>query len=164
MAISPRRQALLEKFAADQQAFALAMARYRLEQLLDQQLSAAQLHALVILDTLGDQPAGHLAAQLQVSAASATGLVDRLVRDGYAERHRDPNDRRSRLIRATSAGRAAWRTALLGPSALDSAVLNSLSNEELQLLSRASAVVRSAVSTAAEQRHRCAESGIRRPP
>ncbi|MFV0254336.1 MAG: MarR family winged helix-turn-helix transcriptional regulator [Beutenbergiaceae bacterium] len=159
MAETSSRQRLLEQLAATQQTFALTMARNRLEQLLNQHLSAAQLHALVVLDTLGDQPAGELARQLRISPATVTGLVDRLVRDGYAERHPDPHDGRSRLIHATDGGQQAWRQALFGPSALDSAVLANLSEEDLQLLIRASTVVRSAVANAAAQQPASAEGG-----
>ncbi|MFV0427057.1 MAG: MarR family winged helix-turn-helix transcriptional regulator [Beutenbergiaceae bacterium] len=145
MTTSRTRAELLQQLAADQQAFAVSMARHRLKQLLDQHLSAAQLHALVVLDTLGDQPSGELARQLHVSAATTTGLVDRLVRDGFAQRHPDPDDGRTRRIHATEAGRSAWRNALLGPSALNEAVLQNLRDEDLELLIKASAVVQQAM-------------------
>jgi DNA-binding MarR family transcriptional regulator len=42
-----------------------------------------------------------LAERLQITAASTSALVDRLVRSGHVERHPDPNDRRGVILTAT---------------------------------------------------------------
>jgi DNA-binding MarR family transcriptional regulator len=44
-----------------------------------------------------------LAEQLDITAASTSALVDRLVRSGHVERHADPNDRRGVILTATGA-------------------------------------------------------------
>lgn len=46
-----------------------------------------------------------LAAALGCSPAAASQLVDRLVRDRFVERSRDPHDGRAKLLRLTSSGR-----------------------------------------------------------
>lgn len=45
-----------------------------------------------------------LSEQLGITPGAASKLVDRLVRDGLAERSQHPADRRSSLVRATPAG------------------------------------------------------------
>lgn len=146
----PDRRALLARIAEHQQAVAVATVGHRLDRMLDTRLTAGRLHALVVLDTRGPQPAGDLARALGVSAATTTGLVDGLVRDGLAERHSDPEDGRARVIHATPAGVQAWRDAILGPTAVDGDVLSRLSDDELALLERASAVLRRVVTEVTE--------------
>jgi DNA-binding MarR family transcriptional regulator len=145
------RAALLARIASDQESMAMAMITHRLERLFANKLTAGQLHALVVLDTAGPQPASDLARALAISGATATGLVDRLVRDGLAERRPDPDDGRARVVHVTAAGVAAWRDALLGPTAIDKDVLARLSDDDLRLLARATEVMRRAVSDVTAQ-------------
>lgn len=144
------RRTRLARIAEHQRAVAVAMAGHRLDRVLETRLTAGRLHALVVLDTQGPQPAGDLARALGVSAATTTGLVDGLVRDGFVERHADPDDGRSRVIHATPAGVQAWRDAILGPTAIEGDVLSRLSDDELALLERASAVLRRVVTEVTE--------------
>ena len=57
-------------------------------------VSTAQVRALVHLAQYGPQTMGELADGLQITTASATGLVNPLVELGHVTRSRDPNDRR----------------------------------------------------------------------
>jgi len=57
-------------------------------------VSTAQLRALVHLAQYGPQTMGELAEGLQITTASATGLVNPLVDMGHVTRSRDVNDRR----------------------------------------------------------------------
>lgn len=148
----PERSALLAEIADNQQAMALAMVSHRLERLLETRMTAGRLHALVVLDVHGPQPAGDLARALGISAATVTGLVDGLVRDGLAQRRPDPADGRARVVHTTEAGVAAWRGAVLGPTAIDDEVLSRLSGEDLQLIARATEVIRRAVTDVTEPR------------
>ncbi|MDO6724912.1 MarR family transcriptional regulator [Celeribacter halophilus] len=63
-----------------------------------------------VLATLHATPEGmkmsELSAHLVVSNGNVTGVVDRLVADGLAERTNLPNDRRVFLVRITDKGRA----------------------------------------------------------
>jgi DNA-binding MarR family transcriptional regulator len=58
------------------------------------EVSAAQLRTLVHLAQYGAQTMGELAEGMQISMASATGLVKPLVARGYVTRSRDPRDQR----------------------------------------------------------------------
>jgi len=67
-------------------------------------LSLIHLNVLTILESEGPMSMGRLAEALDVSVASATGIVDRMAGRGYVERRRDPDDRRVVLVQATEAG------------------------------------------------------------
>ena len=51
-------------------------------------------------------PMGELAARMHQSAATMTGIIDRLVKMGLVVRQSSPHDRRLVLVRLTEAGRA----------------------------------------------------------
>ena len=75
-----------------------------------------------------------LAKQLGVDRTVMVYLVDDLEKAGLAERLPDPNDRRSRLIRATDAGRARLADAQAAISAAESELLAALSKDEQKAL------------------------------
>ena len=55
---------------------------------------------------------GELTRALLVTAGNVTGIVDRLVREGLAERRPLPGDRRTRLVRLTPRGRRTMERAI----------------------------------------------------
>ncbi len=67
-------------------------------------LSIVHLHVLTVLETGGPLPMGRLADALDVSVASATGIVDRMEQRGLIERRDDDRDRRVVVVHATAAG------------------------------------------------------------
>lgn len=82
-------------------------------------LSAPQVHTLLALGHDGPLPMGDLARRAGVTEKTATGLVDRLERDGLVRRVRDGADRRVVHVRPTEAGGALARR-------LDGAILDTL--------------------------------------
>jgi len=72
-------------------------------------LSLVQLIVLTILEGRGPLPMSRLAETLDVSDASATGIVDRMEKRGLVERGDDPADRRVVLVRLTPDGAAIFR-------------------------------------------------------
>jgi len=75
-------------------------------------LTMAQLRALLALVHRGPMSIGRLAAELGVRLPTASVLVERLVRQGLAERREDTGDRRRTLARASGAGEelvARWQ-------------------------------------------------------
>jgi DNA-binding MarR family transcriptional regulator len=95
-------------------------------------LSIVHLHVLTILEAAGSMPMGKLADALDVSVASATGIVDRMEQRGLVERRHHPDDRRIVLVHPTEAGLRVFsdidelRRQNLG------AILARLTEEELQ--------------------------------
>jgi DNA-binding MarR family transcriptional regulator len=94
-------------------------------------LSIVHLHVLTILEAAGPMPMGKLADALDVSVASATGIIDRMEQRGLVERRHKAEDRRVVLVHPTAAGLKVFsdldelRRRTLG------AVLTRLTEEEL---------------------------------
>lgn len=76
------------------------------------ELSSAQVHALIAL-ALENAPLSMsaLAQRTDTTLPAATGIVDRLERDGFIERLRDEQDRRVVLVNLTDRGRETARQA-----------------------------------------------------
>jgi len=72
-------------------------------------LSPAQIHTLLWLGRDGALAMGDLARRVRVTEKTATGLVDRLERDGLVHRERDVRDRRVVHVRLTARGTAHHR-------------------------------------------------------
>lgn len=69
------------------------------------ELSLIHLNVLALLELHGAMPMSRLAEALDVSVASATGIVSRMEERGFVERRHDEEDRRVVLVHATpSAG------------------------------------------------------------
>jgi DNA-binding MarR family transcriptional regulator len=71
-------------------------------------LSIVHLHVLTILETSGPLAMGKVAEALDVSIASATGIVDRMEQRGLVERRHQPDDRRIVLVQPTPTGLAVF--------------------------------------------------------
>jgi DNA-binding MarR family transcriptional regulator len=72
-------------------------------------LSLVHLHVLTVLEADGPLSMSKLAEALDVSVASATGIVDRMEQRGLVERRREPGDRRVVLVHPTDAGGSVFR-------------------------------------------------------
>ena len=68
-------------------------------------LSLVHVNVLAVLDIDGPMPMGGLAEALDVSQASATGIVDRMEQRGLVERRRIDDDRRVVRVALTDEGR-----------------------------------------------------------
>src|SRR6476646_684549 len=101
---------------------------------LEGSLSIVQLHVLTVLETAGPMPMGKLADALDVSVASATGIVDRMVQRGLVARRDDETDRRVVLVHPTEAGLAVFRDLGEVRRAGLVNIVERLSNDELKAL------------------------------
>lgn len=77
---------------------------------------------------------GDLAARLEIGNATASQLVDRMVRDGWVERSPSPNDRRSQIVTVTDKSRSAIRDLEPRQMLLAEEILRDLSHEERRVL------------------------------
>ncbi|MFJ8576949.1 MarR family winged helix-turn-helix transcriptional regulator [Micromonospora sp. NPDC093277] len=68
-------------------------------------LTSAGMRVLFILSRIGDSTHREVAERCFVRPATLTGIVDTLERDGFVERRRDVNDRRSVQLTLTDKGR-----------------------------------------------------------
>ena len=65
-------------------------------------LSHAALNALAVIEGAGGPlPAGEITAQMHISTATMTSILDTLERRGYVRRQPDPADRRRVLVDIT---------------------------------------------------------------
>jgi DNA-binding MarR family transcriptional regulator len=67
-------------------------------------LGITETQAVSYLTVYGDRGQNELAADLGLSSGASTALVDRLERQGIAERYPHPSDRRRTLVRLTARG------------------------------------------------------------
>ena len=72
-------------------------------------LSLVHLNVLAVLEAEGPLPMSRLAEALDVSDASATGIVDRMERRGLVERRHGTDDRRVVAVHLTERGSAIFR-------------------------------------------------------
>jgi len=67
-------------------------------------LGVTETQAISYLAVHGDRGQNDLAADLGLTSGASTALIDRLERQGVAERYPHPHDRRRALVRLTAAG------------------------------------------------------------
>lgn len=77
---------------------------------------------------------GDLAARLEVGNATASQLVDRMVRGGWVERSPSPDDRRSQIVTVTAKSRSTIRDLEPRQLLLEDEILRDLSPEERRVL------------------------------
>ena len=65
-------------------------------------ISGTERKLLDVLDRLGPSTAGQLATHTGLTTGAITGVVDRLVKAGYARRETNPRDRRSVIVTLTA--------------------------------------------------------------
>lgn len=72
-------------------------------------ISVAEMHTLESIGPYDKPTMSETAAKIGVTTGTLTVAVDRLVRKGYVERHRDPDDRRIVRVALTRQGKLAFR-------------------------------------------------------
>ncbi|MGK9147650.1 MarR family transcriptional regulator [Plantibacter flavus] len=97
---------------------------------------AAVRHLLAAQRHHHEMTAGELADRLQISTASTTALIDRLVRRGHAKREQHPGDRRSTRVVPTIATDDDVRATLGSMHRGIIAVAESMTPEEASAVSR----------------------------
>lgn len=110
----------------------------------DQQsgLSPARLSALSVLVFTGPLPVGRLAAAEGVKSPTMTGIVNRLVNDGLAERRPAAGDLRSVEVAVTAKGRRLFNAARRRRVEAVAGLIGGLPDADLKILERTSAVLR----------------------
>ena len=97
-------------------------------------LSLVHLNVLTALEAEGPLSMRRLAEAMDVSDASATGIVDRMEKRGLVERRHGTGDRRMVLVQATGAGEQVFRDMAAHRRDVLSRVLTELTEEEVTAL------------------------------
>jgi DNA-binding MarR family transcriptional regulator len=112
------------------------------------ELTTSQLRLLILLRQEPGATLSSLAAHLRVSPPTASGLVDRLVRQDYLRREGDPNDRRFVRHHLTERGVAVLGELEREGRALMNDILGRLSDSELDELVRGLELLNAAAADA----------------
>jgi len=99
------RQQLLELHALFRHLIRMMTKRWN-ELMLEEKVTISQFRLLVRLNESGPQKVSDLAEWIGVTSGAVTGMSDKLIRSGYAERRRDDRDRRVVYLAVTDEGRA----------------------------------------------------------
>jgi DNA-binding MarR family transcriptional regulator len=122
------------------------------EPLISTPLTMQQLKVLTMIAIDPEKATGHeLAAQLKVSVATMSGLVDRLVEHGMVARGEDPTDRRVRPLSVTPEGSATIRGLLSSAGTMPTPVLRRLALEDLRALVQGVLALERAVQELSEE-------------
>ena len=97
-------------------------------------LSLVHLNVLTALEAEGPLSMRHLAEAMDVSDASATGIVDRMEKRGLVERRHGTDDRRQVLVHPTPAGAQVFSDMAAHRRSALAKVLAELTEEELAAL------------------------------
>jgi DNA-binding MarR family transcriptional regulator len=81
-----------------------ARRQYELDIWMGLRLSIAQLKSLFFICNQGSTNMSSLAAALSVTPTNTTGIVDRLIKQGFVSRFENARDRRMLSLRATPSG------------------------------------------------------------
>src|SRR3954451_22308785 len=99
---------------------------------LQSQVSLVHLHVLTVIEADGPMPMSKLADALDVSVASATGIVDRMEQRGLVRRIHSQEDRRVVLVEKTDAGDDVFKSIGESRRAGLAHILSSLTEDELR--------------------------------
>ena len=119
--------------------------------------SLVHLNVLALLEARGQIPMGQLAEALDISVASATGVVNRMERRGLVERRHDADDRRIVLVHPAAGAKTVFgeidarRRRGLGR------LLERLTDEELTGLLRGHRALRAARAAVASEHPQATE-------
>lgn len=114
-------------------------------------LSLIHLSVLALLEAEGPVSMGRIADELDVSHASATGIIDRMEERGIVERRAASDDRRVTHIHITDAGTAVSRELLARRRAQLRTVLAELSDDDVAAFLRGVRAMRAARERLAER-------------
>jgi DNA-binding MarR family transcriptional regulator len=141
---APDREAVIAELVGEMTSWSPKDRMHVFRSWLKGSLSLIHLHVLTVLEMGGPLPMSRLADTLDVSVASATGIVTRMEERSLVERRHDREDRRVVLVIPTETGLAVFRDMMEQRREHLAEVLGRLSDEELEGFLRGLRAVRAA--------------------
>lgn len=99
-------------------------------------LTISEIHCIAAIGLNGASPMNVIASRLEVTLATCTTSVGKLVDKGYAQRSRSETDRRQVLVSLTKAGRQAYRVHDLFHREMVDAALDGMTPDEEEVFLR----------------------------
>ncbi len=130
----PSRQTLIAELVEEMTSWKPRERMHSFRLWLKGSLSLIHLHVLTVLEADGPVAMSRLADTLDVSVASATGIIGRMEERGLVERHHDELDRRVVVVHPTAAGVAVFRDMAAERRQHLSDLLDRLADDELAAL------------------------------
>jgi DNA-binding MarR family transcriptional regulator len=141
---SPGREAVIAELVGEMTSWSPKDRMHVFRSWLKGSLSLIHLHVLTVLEMGGPLPMSRLADTLDVSVASATGIVTRMEERSLVERRHDQEDRRVVLVVPTETGLAVFRDMMEQRREHLATVLGTLGDEELAGFLRGLRAIRAA--------------------
>jgi len=97
-------------------------------------MSVSQCYILEALSTHGSLTMNKLAEKMHLSVSTVTRVVEQLVIKGYVVREEGTNDRRTRLIKMTDAGKEAYKKSWKNVFESEKTILENFPEEHREML------------------------------
>ncbi|MDR0415916.1 MAG: MarR family transcriptional regulator [Propionibacteriaceae bacterium] len=131
MAMTPRRQRLLDELEDIHVSMESSIVKAQLRQLLERPLTPQQLRLLGLLVVDGPRRPSELAKAMDISAAAASGLLERMAAADLIAFGPVPGDARGRLVRPTESGTQALRDILTARARVLDWITDDVTEDEL---------------------------------
>ena len=129
-----------------------AMQRAFNEELAPQGVTFRQAQVLGSLALEGRLSQTDLAERMRIEPPTLVGILDRMERDGWIRRGSDKNDRRKKLVEATSAARPVWTKIVAVAKRVRARATRGMTPSQLAQLKKLLALVQSNLKAATDQR------------
>ncbi|MEV8515489.1 MarR family transcriptional regulator [Dactylosporangium sp. NPDC051484] len=156
--MNTHREALLHRITTAEERMRALLAYDRSNPLFSVNLTMQQLKVLLLLSRHDGMSSQALTRHLGVTLATLSGIIDRMVAQGYVTRTEDPHDRRIRRIHLSPTGRQTLAQISDGGVRAQRRLLDRLDDETLDRLAD---VLERIAEAAAED---AIEQGIHLPP
>lgn len=97
-------------------------------------ITLRQVQVLACLALHGELFQSEIAEHIRVETSTLVRILDRMERDGWISRHPSPDDRRKKIIRATTKVKSTWKTIIKSGERMEKRARTGLSQKEIQNL------------------------------
>lgn len=100
-------------------------------------ITIKDMHTIAAISMYETRTASQVAEMVHLTPSAMTSVIDKLVKKGYVERHRDDNDRRVVHLVLTHNGRTVFRAHEAFHRGMAHSLFDSLSNDETEAVKKA---------------------------
>ena len=111
-------------------------------ELVHENITFRQWEVLAWLSFSSEQTQVEMAENLGIEAPTLAGIISRMERDGWLERHCCPNDKRKKRIRPTQKAEAVWTRTVECCKRVRSRATHGISDDDLATLKRVCGQIR----------------------